>query len=60
MREMNAVELAAYLRRIRMADTVPELQALRREVGDAFPNDEATGRIDQMIVAKTDRLAKAN
>ena len=58
--EGRAIERQRCVRRIRLTQSLPALQALAREVVSAYPDDEATPRITAMIRVKTARIAKSN
>ena len=58
--EMTALELAGYLRRISLTESIPELQALAREIERRFEDDEATPRLRKLIAVKVEGLARTN
>ncbi len=58
--EMTPLEMAGYLGRIQLTESIPELQALAREIESRFEHDEATPRLRKLIAIKVDRLALRN
>lgn len=58
--EMSAQTLAHYLALIQDTKTVPALHALAHEIASAFPRDEATPRLMDVIAAKVQRPVAAN
>jgi len=57
---MSGHALAHYVRRIRLADSVPALHELADEIEQRFAGDEASPLLRGVIGAKGERLTRMN
>lgn len=57
---MTALDLALYLRRIRLTHGIPQLRAITAELEAREPDDEATLPLLKMIGLKVVRIERSN
>ena len=57
---MSALAMAHYLHLIRRTKSIPRLSALAREIGERFPEDDATSRLTGVIAVKVARLTRTS